>query len=64
MQEGKWWKFFDLKGINPLVYTHHIYMEKEAKPVHQPQRRLNPRMQEVVRAEVLKVLQVGIIYLI
>ena len=62
MQEGKGWKFFDLKGINPLVYTHHIYMEKEAKPVHQPQRRLNPRMQEVVRAEVLKLLQAGIIY--
>ena len=35
-------------GINPLVCTHHIYMEDEAKPVHQPQRRLNPKMQEVV----------------
>ena len=37
-------------------------MEEEAKPVHQPQRRLNPHMQEVVRAEVLKLLQAGIIY--
>ncbi|KAJ9689243.1 hypothetical protein PVL29_014755 [Vitis rotundifolia] len=27
------WKFSDLKGINPLVCTHHIYMEEEAKPV-------------------------------
>nr|CAN77576.1 hypothetical protein VITISV_010413 [Vitis vinifera] len=42
--------------------THHIYMEDEAKPVRQPQRRLNPHMQEVVRAEVLKLLQVDIIY--
>ena len=42
------WKISDLKGINPLVCTHHIYMEEEAKPVRQPQRRLNPRMQEVV----------------
>ncbi|KAL6324695.1 hypothetical protein AAG906_015278 [Vitis piasezkii] len=37
-------------------------MEEEAKPIHQPQRRLNPHMQEVVRAEVLKLLQAGIIY--
>ena len=37
-------------------------MEEEAKPVQQPQRRLNPHMQEVVRAEVLKLLQASIIY--
>ena len=37
-------------------------MEDEAKPVRQPQRRLNPHMQEVVRAEVLNLFQVGIIY--
>nr|CAN69399.1 hypothetical protein VITISV_023829 [Vitis vinifera] len=56
------WKISDLKGISPLVCTYHIYMEEEVKPVHQPQRRLNPHMQEVVQAEVLKLLQVGIIY--
>ena len=37
-------------------------MEEEVKPAHQPQRRLNPHMQEVVRVEVLKLLQAGIIY--
>ncbi|KAL6325175.1 hypothetical protein AAG906_023020 [Vitis piasezkii] len=37
-------------------------MEEGAKPTHQPQRRLNPHMQEVVRAEVLKLLKAGIIY--
>ena len=37
-------------------------MENEAKPVRQPQRKLNPHMQEVVRAEVLKLLQAGFIY--
>ncbi|KAL6313707.1 hypothetical protein AAG906_010126 [Vitis piasezkii] len=51
----------DLKGISPLVCIHHIYMEEEAKPIHQPQRRLNPHLQEVVRIEV-KLLQTGIIY--
>ncbi|RVW83029.1 Transposon Ty3-I Gag-Pol polyprotein [Vitis vinifera] len=56
------WQIFDLKEINSLVCTHHIYMENEAKPVYQPQRRLNPHMQEVVRAEVLKLLQADVIY--
>ncbi|KAL6329579.1 hypothetical protein AAG906_022283 [Vitis piasezkii] len=56
------WKISDLKGINPLVCTRHIYMEEEAKSVHQPQRRLNPHLQEMVRAKVLKLLQAGIIY--
>ena len=31
------WKISDLKGINPLVCTHHIYLEEEARPVRQPQ---------------------------
>ncbi|RVW59165.1 Retrovirus-related Pol polyprotein from transposon 17.6 [Vitis vinifera] len=35
---------------------------EDAKPVRQPQRRLNPHMQGVVRGEVLKLLQAGIIY--
>ncbi|RVW12918.1 Transposon Ty3-G Gag-Pol polyprotein [Vitis vinifera] len=35
---------------------------EEAKPIRQFQRRLNPHLQEVVRAEVLKLLQAGIIY--
>ncbi|RVW33542.1 Retrovirus-related Pol polyprotein from transposon opus [Vitis vinifera] len=56
------WQISDLKGISPLVCTHHIYMEEDAKPVRQPQRRLNPHMQEVVRGEVLKLIQAGIIY--
>ena len=30
------WKISNLKGISPLVCTHHIYMEEEAKPDHQP----------------------------
>ncbi|RVW12771.1 hypothetical protein CK203_108791 [Vitis vinifera] len=37
-------KISNLKGISPLVCTQHIYMEEEAKPVRQPQRRLNPHM--------------------
>ena len=56
------WKISDLKGINPTICTHHIYLEEESKAVRQPHRRLNPHLQEVVRIEVLKLLQSGIIY--
>ena len=31
------WKISDLKGISPLVCTHHIYLEEEARSVRQPQ---------------------------
>jgi len=37
-------------------------LEEDAKPVRQMQRRLNPNMKEVVKGEVLKLLDVGIIY--
>ena len=46
----------NLKGNNPTICTHHIYLEEESKAVRQPQRRLNPHMQEVVHIEVLKLL--------
>ena len=56
------WSISDLKGINPLISMHHIYLEENAKLVRQPQRRLNPLMQDVVGNEVLKLLDAGIIY--
>ena len=37
-------------------------MEDDARPIKQMQRRLNPTLQEVVKKEVLKLLDVGIIY--
>ena len=36
VQTGHWMEISHLKGISPLVCTHHIYMEEEAKPVRQP----------------------------
>ena len=30
------WKISDLKGINPIICTHHIYFEEESKAVKQP----------------------------
>ena len=37
-------------------------MEPDTKPVIDHQRRLNPKMKEVVRTEILKLLEAGIIY--
>ncbi|KAK1421773.1 hypothetical protein QVD17_24388 [Tagetes erecta] len=56
------WKLTDIKGISPSFCTHKILMEDEYKPVVQPQRRLNPNMSEVVKKEVLKLLDAGMIY--
>ena len=56
------WTIADLKGINPLICTHKIYLEENAKPSREMQRRLNPNMKEVVRNEVIKLLDNGIIY--
>jgi hypothetical protein len=37
-------------------------MEPDAKPVEDHQRLLNPKMKEVVRTKILKLLEAGIIY--
>jgi hypothetical protein len=52
----------DLIGICPTLCQHAINMEKDAKPVVEHQRRLIPKMKDVVRNEVLKLLDAGIIY--
>ena len=52
----------DLKGISPTLCQHKLNLEKDAQPVRDHQRRLNPKMKEVVRKEILKLLEAGIIY--
>ncbi|XP_021991407.1 uncharacterized protein LOC110888158 [Helianthus annuus] len=47
------WRISDIKGISPAYCTHRILMEDDYKPMVQPQWRLNPNMQEVVKKEVL-----------
>ena len=55
-------KIADIKGISPLVCTHQIFLEEDAKPVRQAQRRLNLTTKEVVQKEVLKLWDACIIY--
>jgi hypothetical protein len=54
----------DLKGISPTFCTHRIPMEDQCKPVVDHQRRLTHVMREVVKKEVIKLLDAGIIYLV
>ena len=56
------WKISDIKGISPSFCTHKILMEEDFKLVMKPQRRLNPNMKEVAKAEVIKLLDAEVIY--
>ncbi|GKV41179.1 hypothetical protein SLEP1_g48746 [Rubroshorea leprosula] len=45
------WSIADIKGVSPSVCMHKILLEEGHKSIVQPQRRLNPNMQEVVKKE-------------
>nr|GEU77261.1 reverse transcriptase domain-containing protein [Tanacetum cinerariifolium] len=50
------------KGIDPEFCTHKIRMEDDFKPMVQHQRRVNPKTHDVIKKEVLKLLDAGLIY--
>jgi hypothetical protein len=52
----------DLKGISLSLCTYCIPMQQDHKPIREHQRRLNNAMREVVKKEVLKLLNTGVIY--
>ncbi|GJV22476.1 hypothetical protein Tco_1371496 [Tanacetum coccineum] len=56
------WKISDIKGISPSYCTYKILMEDDYKPIIQPQRHLNPKVQDVVKNEIVKLLDLGLIY--
>lgn len=55
------WTITNLKGISPLVHMHKIILKYGAKPIRDAQRILNPIMMDVVKNEVLKWLEAGLI---
>ncbi|XP_026417583.1 uncharacterized protein LOC113313072 [Papaver somniferum] len=61
-KEALGWNISDLKGISPTICMHHINLEENTKPSREMQRRLNPNMRYVVKGEILKLLDAGIIY--
>nr|GEV94120.1 reverse transcriptase domain-containing protein [Tanacetum cinerariifolium] len=56
------WKLSDIKGIDPKFYTRKILMEDDFKPAVQHQRRVNPKIHYVIKKDVLKLLDAGLIY--
>ncbi|CAN6695147.1 unnamed protein product [Malus baccata var. baccata] len=56
------WTLADIKGISPTTCMHHIFLEEGAKPTREAQRRLNPPMMEVMKKEIIKLLDCGVIY--
>nr|GEX16540.1 reverse transcriptase domain-containing protein [Tanacetum cinerariifolium] len=56
------WKISDIKGIDQRFCTHKILMEEDYKPAVQSQRRVNPKIHDVIKKEVIKLLDVGMIY--
>nr|GFC40450.1 reverse transcriptase domain-containing protein [Tanacetum cinerariifolium] len=61
-KRGIAWKLSDIQGINPEFYTHKILMEEDYKPAVQHQRRVNPKIHDVIKKEVEKLLYAGLIY--
>ncbi|GJZ81960.1 reverse transcriptase domain-containing protein [Tanacetum coccineum] len=56
------WKISNIKGIDPSFCTHKILMEDDFKPAVQHQRRVNPKIHEVIKKEVIKLLDARLIY--
>ncbi|XP_024017688.1 uncharacterized protein K02A2.6-like [Morus notabilis] len=56
------WTIADIKGISPSFCMHKILLEDDKKGSIEGQRRMNPIMKEVVKKEVIKWLDAGIIY--
>ncbi|KAM2739095.1 hypothetical protein EV2_033249 [Malus domestica] len=56
------WTLIDIKGISPTTCMHRIFLEEGAKPSREAQHRLNPPMMDVLKKEIIKLLDCGVIY--
>ncbi|GKE99688.1 hypothetical protein Tco_0023039, partial [Tanacetum coccineum] len=56
------WKLSDIKGNNLEFCSHKILMEEDYEPAVQHQRRVNPKIHDVIKKEVEKLLDAGLIY--
>nr|GEX38268.1 uncharacterized mitochondrial protein AtMg00810-like [Tanacetum cinerariifolium] len=56
------WKLTDIKGIDPEFCSHKILLEEDYSPKVQRQRRINPKIHDVIKKEVEKLLDTGLIY--
>nr|GFB42738.1 hypothetical protein [Tanacetum cinerariifolium] len=54
--------FLDIKGIDPEFCSHKILLEEDYSPKVQSERRVNPKIYDVIKKEVEKLLDTGLIY--
>nr|GEY44486.1 reverse transcriptase domain-containing protein [Tanacetum cinerariifolium] len=65
LKSHKWaiaWKISNNKGIDPRFCTHKILIEDDFTPTVQHQRRVNPKIHETIKKEVIKLLNAELIY--
>ncbi|KAM2352119.1 hypothetical protein ACFXTH_006838 [Malus domestica] len=56
------WTLADIRGSSPATCMHRILLEEGTKSSREAQRRLNPLMMEVMKKEIIKLLDCGVIY--
>nr|GEZ69675.1 DNA-directed DNA polymerase [Tanacetum cinerariifolium] len=56
------WKLIDIKGIDLEFCSHKILLEEDFSPKVQSQRRVNPKIHDIIKKEVKKLLDEGLIY--
>nr|GEZ56169.1 reverse transcriptase domain-containing protein [Tanacetum cinerariifolium] len=56
------WKLTDIKGIDLEFCSYKILLEEDYSPKVQSQRRVNPKIHDVIKKEVEKLLDAGLIY--
>nr|GFC26174.1 reverse transcriptase domain-containing protein [Tanacetum cinerariifolium] len=65
-ENEKWpaiaWKLTDIRGIDPEFCSHKILLEEDYSPKVQSQRRVNSKIHDVIKKEVEKLLDAGLIY--
>nr|GEZ72810.1 reverse transcriptase domain-containing protein [Tanacetum cinerariifolium] len=56
------WKLTVIRGVDPEFCSHKILLEEDFSPKVQSQRRVNPKIHDVIKKEVEKLLDAGLIY--
>nr|GEZ10502.1 reverse transcriptase domain-containing protein [Tanacetum cinerariifolium] len=56
------WKLTDIKGIDPEFFSHKILLEEDYSPKVQSQRRVNPKIHDVIKKELEKLIDAELIY--
>ncbi len=56
-QQAFAWDYTNMKGLDPSLCMHKIFINSECKLVRQPQMSLNPTLKDIVKVELQKMLE-------